>query len=322
MYALRFAIDERPVCVWAVDAPARSHEFFSLIDPAYFEYVARINAQQLSGDDAQRAALSLRTAYSQGLEALMALLCATFQAPDCVYGWLSSYRTRELHAVVRKISLGSPVLTKVELRPVTWESLALAIHEPLVLPDKESESGLKSGFGRMWRRFATDFLSEIAAEEYNSIKHGHRARPGGFSLGIGEEEIPGVACPPEKMSRIPGSNFGSTFFRMEPLAGSKLNFRTRRQSRNWSPTNFGNGLMLIAMSLENVLARLRVVAGESAERVKFHFPSRLEAFESPWEEVPGVLSAGFDFTIDASKLQLLDRAEILRVYESTNTQPD
>jgi hypothetical protein len=61
--------------------------------------------------------------------------------------------------------------------------------------------------------------------------------------------------------------------------------------------------------------RLRVVAGEPAQNMTFHFPSDIESFASPWEEVPGVLSAGLDFTIDASNLKLLDPDEILSVYE-------
>jgi hypothetical protein len=70
----------------------------------------------------------------------------------------------------------------------------------------------------------------------SSPKHGLRTRPGGLTLAIGFEETPGIPAPPEKMHNLGGSKFGTSYFSREKvLESNRINFRPRRQSRNWDP---------------------------------------------------------------------------------------
>src|SRR5439155_23899753 len=82
---IRFAIDTKPRCVWAVDAVAQNREFLESVDPKYFDYLATVHTEQQDESENQHAAMSLRTAYGHGIEALFAFLCAAIQAPECVY---------------------------------------------------------------------------------------------------------------------------------------------------------------------------------------------------------------------------------------------
>jgi hypothetical protein len=313
----RFAVDVRPVCVHDVGILERNREFLQLVNPAYFAYVADAHAAHLEGENAQPAALSLRAAYSHGLEALFAFLGALIQAPECVYGWLAKYQNRELESLISKIGSSEPILTKLRAKHLTWTHLSRVVHEGLVLPDPDRTTAVKDSFARLWERLARDFLNKEFQDEYNSIKHGFRAKSGGFSMAIGPWQPGGVLCPPEQMTGLGGSKFGSLTFALEPLAqGNPINFRSRRRLRNWSPTNFGNALHFIAMSLSNVVSRLRVHAGDDGTKVQYKHPTDLASFEAPWQETPGVLSSSFDYTVDPPLLTLLDKDQVLSIYKN------
>jgi len=313
----RFAVDTRPICVQDPEILERNREFLARVDCTYFIYLADVHAAQLDGENAQAAALSLRAAYSHGLEALFAFLGALIQAPECVYGWLAKYRNHELASLIGKIGSGKPVLTKLHAKILKWNDLSAVVHEGLVL---QRTQAIKEGYARLWQRFATDFLNKEFQDEYNSIKHGFRAKSGGFTLAIGPEEVPGVQCPPEKMVSLGGSEYGSVIFAVESLAkGDGINFRSRRRLRNWSPVNFGNALHLIAMSLNNITGRLRIQAGDDPTKIQYRHPTDLESFEVPWREAPGVLASAIDYEVDRSLLPLLDKDQVLSVYP--NYQP-
>jgi hypothetical protein len=316
MHPVRFAIDSRPFCVWDVDHASRSTEFLRTVDPNYFTYLARLHIKEMECNDRHEAALGLRIAYSHGLETLFAFLCACIQAPDCVFGWLSKYRTEELYSVVDAISKGRSVLSKLNLQPVTWEGLGLMIHAGLKMPDKEKETQVKAGFGRLWRRFARDFLDKGSQTEYNSMKHGLRVGPGGLTIAAGEETAPGIPCPPEKMAVVGSSEFGSTFLVLAPLPDSKTNFRLIRRFPNWCPSNLFFGLNFISMSLKNVVRWLRVQLREDCQAIPIYSPSDLSMFEGPWRETPGILDASFEFPADVPRIPRLSNEEILKAYEA------
>jgi len=70
------------------------------LDADYFTFQGRQFARSLETEDAQRAAVALRSAYSHALETFFALLFAAIQAPDCVPAWLALYQPAELVALV------------------------------------------------------------------------------------------------------------------------------------------------------------------------------------------------------------------------------
>lgn len=319
----KFAVDEEPFCVWEWDLHERNLAFINSIDPTYFGYLASVHGQGLeTAEQKQHAALSLRTAYSHGLETLFALLFSAIQAPDCVIGWLHKYNVGDLRSLINKVQTWQPILSKLVIRPITWEAISNTIHIALSLEDTEKEAQVKAHFATAWRRFASDLADDKSGLEYNSIKHGFRATAGGFRAAIGIETTPGVPAPPERMHSLGGSDFGSSFFIPEKISDSKLHFRVRRHSRNWKPENFIYGLHLISLSLQNILSFLKLINGVEAKTVKFSWPSDESHFEEPWRPVAGVTSMGMDTGIITEHITPFSKDEILAIYKTDSNKEE
>ena len=153
-------------------------------------------------------------------------------------------------------------------------------------------------------------------KEYNSIKHGLRARPGGFHFAVGPENIPGVPAAPEKMMSLGSSTFGSSYFVKEDIIPSDTcNFRPRRHSRNWSPHNLANGLTLLSMSINNVICWLRAVNGVQLNKCRFENPTTKEIFDEPWKEHVGINHINMDMIIEKEHITPFSRDDILRTYK-------
>src|SRR5687767_11979647 len=262
-YAL-FLVDERAFCLWDQDIKKLNLDFLNGIDPEYFEYLADTNFEQLGverEDVHQHAALAIRTAYSQGLETLFALIFASLQAPHCVPAWMNLYKNSELYDLVRKVSKYERILSLLREQIITWETLSNVVHESLILEDKDKEKSIKNGFGRLWSRFATIYLQHGFSEEYNSIKHGLRVKSGGFSLSMGVEDQPGVPSPPERMVLIGKSKFGTSYYTSEQIDDLKRHIQITRNSRNWDPEDMVWGLKLISTSISNIISALKIFNG-------------------------------------------------------------
>lgn len=312
----RFAIDESPFCVWEWDLQERNLAFINSIDPTYFEYLANVHVQALEIDEhKQHAALSLRTAYAHGLETFFALLFATIQAPDCVIGWVHKYEVQDLRNLIQKVETWRPILSKLMIEPINWESLSNTILLGLSLEDKAKENRIKEHFATAWARFAHDYAHEKSNQEYNSIKHGFRACAGGFRAAIGKEEKYGIPAPAERMRSMGGSDFGSSFFIPEKIGVQKLHFRVRRYSINWRPERFLYGLHIISFSLQNILSCLKVVNGVDARTVQFSWPSDESRFEELRRPIGGVIEVGLDTTIRPEHIELFTKQEILDIYK-------
>src|SRR5512133_3972936 len=129
----KFAIDERGVCVWGADYNENSR-FLDGVCPDFFMYEAGVHQRALheAGDDKQaamHAALALRLSYGMALESLFAFLCAAVQAPHCMFGWLSNYKSSELQNLVGRIAKEGPILANKVFRasPVNWASIASTV---------------------------------------------------------------------------------------------------------------------------------------------------------------------------------------------------
>lgn len=317
MESIKFVINETPYACWDWELQKKNLEFLESIDPDYFSYIVKINSENLEGDDKQKAAISLRLAYSHGLETFFALICSLIQAPYCTIGWMLNYRTSELVNIVRKITSRTPVLSRFRETPVTWQLLATLIHGNLGSTTGKSE-WIKKGFEKLWLQFAKDFTDENFSFEYNSLKHGLRARFGGFHLYVGHEDTPGVLAPPEKMMCLCSSEFGTSYYCRENfIPKNKVNFRPRRHSRNWSPLNLANGLLLLSMSIENTLSFLRILNGAPPEKCKFSNPITEDQFELPWKESLGADNLNLDFDIEKSQVTPLSKQDIINSYTAS-----
>jgi len=313
MQSVKFVVNETPYVCWDPDLKSKNLEFLKGIDPEYLQYTLDVHLPQLEKDPRVLAAMSLRIAYSQGLEALFALLAATIQAPECVIGWMLTYRNFQLDEIVIKLSKGESLLSRLKVPNPTWTDLSKWVHA--YLSYEESKKGwIARGFASLWNNFARDYLDNVSRNEYNSLKHGLRPRPGGFILRSGEESTRGVAAPPEGMQTMGGSDFGSTFFIREKIDEDKISFRPRRTSRNWHPLNLANGLGLLKMSLRNVLSFLLILNGEKPEQCMFKNPDNETAFNSPWAEKIGVSSFNMDTIVGKDDIDMVTKEDVLNSY--------
>src|SRR5262249_2260735 len=149
--------------------------FLEGIDAEYFRYVAETHGAHLETENKHRAALALRSAYAQGLETFFALLCAMVQAPQCVVGWMLSYRNDHIETLVTNITKHIPIYSRLPVKPLAWKSLAKYVHDGVGKTAEQSQH-IQEGFGSVWERFAHDFTEDKLIEEYNNVKHGLRMR--------------------------------------------------------------------------------------------------------------------------------------------------
>lgn len=304
-----FMVDLEPYCIWDWDSTQSNLGFLNNIDPCYFEHIAQVHSPLLDGEYRHYAATALRVAYSQGLETLFALLCATAQAPRCIIGWMHQYENRDVYNVTRKIHKHEKIPNCLSEELITWDVLASVIylHEP---------QETKEAFAFLWHRFAEEFLEEDFSKEYNSIKHGLRVKMGGFTVSIGIEPSFGVLPPPENMRRLGSSQFGTTFL-IKQVLGNKSNFRLKRHSLNWAPQKYVQALYLISISIGNILTALKMSFGTDPTGLLFKLPIDEAAFDAPWEAEKGLtlISGGFNAMITEKQIKVFTKTEIKEMFE-------
>jgi hypothetical protein len=330
-------VRDRPYAVWHTDISSINQEFLANFDPDYFAYLADTHLQAIAEDSPDltqdpssarrpsqrqlRAALALRNAYSQGLESLFSLLFATLQAPHCVPAWMLLYWPRDLRKMLKSVSDHDEIARLLNLPSLSWSSIAQTVLTPLVLEDHDKEVAIKRGFADLWSRFAEDYTNDVFRDEYNSIKHGLRARSGGFSLAIGIQPEAGVPAPQESMRSLGHSDYGSSFFMSQRIGRHKNQLSIMRNSRNWMPEDIANALRLVSISLQDLVSFLFVANGRPASEVIFAWPDTMDAFSAPWKSGPqmGVTSMhGFGLNIPDSLLPELDKDEMLKLYDDGN----
>lgn len=311
VYRTVIFVNRKPYCFWDADPKARNLEFINSIDPKYYSFIAVQNSELLQGEEKHYAAMNLKNGYQHSLETFFALFFAAFQAPDCVAGWLSKYQNEELRELVKILLDGGTFKNKFKIFNASIESYSALINKSQF---KSPERRLKTIklFARMWEHFARDFLNEESVQEYNSMKHGMRARMGGFSLSIGIEDAPGVAAPFDSMHAMGGSEFGATFFVPAPMSLDRKpgNFKLRRRSNNWDPDQIARRIELVSLSISNLISFLKHMNGSPIESLLFLRPEEDEVFSAPWSIRSGVSTASFDVDVQVGEENLLSRDQM------------
>ncbi len=311
-----FKVGNTAYCLWDLDVKNRNLEFINNLDEGFFEYHANIHFSNLDSQDKMRAAIALRQLYYHGMEVFFSLICASLQAPDCIYAWMAKYKVVDVQNILKDLNKNqSKFSQKLKIsKPLSWDTYALAVFNNLGRDDTYRQETAKL-FANFWQSLSYDFLDKDASYEYNSIKHGIRIRSGGFTMAVGKEEQSGQKAPPENMKILGGSEFGSSFYVPEIIYGCNLknaspNFRMTPINVNWYADGLAYALFLIAMSLKNIKAFLKIVNGISPESVEFTRPVDLDFFDKPWEKSVGVTKASFERVVDLSNVRMPTKYEI------------
>lgn len=303
-----FAIDVTPRCMWGIELPEQNQRFLEGIDPSFFTYSSEAHLAALEGPSRQHAAMAIRLVYGHAVETLFALLGAAVQAPNCPLGWMLSYNGAQLYAVVRKINgdeAAGSLLTREESLS-GWDQLSRRIHL-FQHADPTEDERIKILFANTWACLAREFLDPLSREEYNSIKHGTRARAGGSSLTLGHP----ASDQPFFDSQ---SEFGARFFHPEKL-GDKVNFYAQDAMRNWAPVPLAIRIELIAVSIRNVISYLRAYLGMSdAGQVRFEWPEATPALELAWTADALLQSGTGGYALEPTNIEPLSASDVLGGY--------
>lgn len=303
-----FFVGDRAQAFWDWDLKDRNLEFLQGLDPDYCVFIAQQMAPLLDDPDTcQEAAAALRVAYGQGIETLMALVAAALQAPTCPLGWMLSYQTAELRTFIERIRRpsGSPLVYPMFRWPYL-DGLADEVLAPVPYPDPKGK-WVVEGFTRFWYQASGDFVDPDQTAEYNAIKHGTRLTLGGSYWAIGRESIVGEAAP--EMHSMGGSEFGSSIFTKEKVAGDSVHWRPRRRLRNWAPETWVHDLQLVSMSLRNLISFLKTVSGVDPTTCQYQNPESPDLFERQATGI-GFLGSSFDTRVSASDIRRLSKADV------------
>nr|WP_320115530.1 hypothetical protein [uncultured Desulfuromonas sp.] len=319
MHHYMFAVDETPYCVWEHDMLERNMEFLNGIDCKYFEYISAVNFSEIDGDDKKRAAIALRSSYHHGLETLFMLIAALVQAPLAVFAYSLKCYPKDIKSIIDKINNGKPIYNKYGKTKISWDDISQGIHVYSNKDQNKVKENIEC-FAKLWQRFSYQYTDENNNREYNNIKHGFRARSGGFGITIQKERELGVPDPNEQPQPLGYSEFGSSFFVSENLINKKgPNFRARRNSLNWNPEAIAHSLNLISISINNIVSFLKMSSGSEPQEVIFNRPEDPNYFESPWKFCVGVTSSNFDFIIPENEINNFTSEEILEVIKQEST---
>lgn len=317
-------IDDQPHCFWDPELTQHNRDFLNGILPEYFEFLVEAHA---AADEtkAQMAALALRSAYHQALETFVALACTALQAPGCAIGWMLLYRDDALRSLVRRInSSQGGVPNQLGLSRVTWQGLAEVVHHGVGTGDADW-AGAVQCFGQVWQRFGVDYCEHFRIAEYNSVKHGLRARPGGWWLAVGLEKERGVPAPPEAMQCIGRSDYGTHFHCAEPVRGpdgsaQRGHWFLERRRLNWDVEHMATAIQLLAMSQTNLLSFLKRHAGIPAKDLKFFCPVDERAFDLPGGFAGGANNFAMRMTIPSQVIPAWDKRKLQQIYSAVSLQ--
>ena len=293
------------------DILKRNNEFLDGIDSEYFDYAVKLYSMS---DDEKHASIALRTTLYHAMETMFSLLGAYLQSPNCSYAWMAKCSNKDLRDIVRKINNSdSTLFKKLNIAHVSWEHMAEAVFHNY-LPGTEKHQRTIKQFALLWNRIADIFLDQNYIDEYNSIKHGFRIQSGGFTLTVGLEHEYGISPPPEEMKSLGGSEYGTTFFRIETIGIKQGNrsLRSQRTSLNWRVEQVILLIQYISMSITNITSALKVVNGAAPGSCRFVRPQDDLDFEKPWSYSPGVSFCSMDYNIPEEQIIPLTKTELLQ----------
>lgn len=324
-----FPVGSRPYCLWDPDADKDNRAFLQGIAYGYFSYIAQVHGPQLEGDQRQNAAIALRSAFHHGLETLFTLIGARIQAPHCVAAWILKCRTPDLRQFVQDVEAGAEMINEIGVNRVTWRSIS----DKLLVanfPSQAEATRVREGFAQLWSRFARDFLNETHAKEYNSLKHGLRVRPGGFSLGVANPAADGGPPPAEDYLSLGSSVYGSKFYDAVPIEGTDPNpssrdphFQFQSISLNWNADGVVAALEMISASIQNICANLRWWTGEPPETLPGLVAPDEEEFEKPWADSPTITLLRRNPTITENHIERLPDERLMEILRGrTRTSPE
>lgn len=179
-------VAERTVTWQCRDHREHLGRYVESLDSKYFDYLLQTHCAAFEeGDYKEHAAMALRQLYMQVLETTMAVLCCTLQAPGGLPMYMLTYDNRDLKAALKSLKQGERLpgaLAPFELEAYAGYIVSGALHPDGTALAAEEITEAIPLLVRSLEYLIDDFLEQDFHDEYNSIKHGHRATSGGLQL--------------------------------------------------------------------------------------------------------------------------------------------
>lgn len=303
--------------MWSVDPCSLNRRFLQSLDPLHFLAIAKAVGQYDSGRNEQYAAAQIRMLRDQASELMFALLGALTQCPQGVLLWMLAYKNEDLDDVLKAIHTGSAILTVNGEVTTSWQSIADRITS-VVAPEELGDHAVE--LAKFWKVLAHEFLDRDARSEYNSLKHGLRASPGGASVSFTPEKSPGVKDPEAPTTTLHGSGFGSRFYVAERIGTQKLHFRIVEHHRSWTPKSLLIQLDLIVTSVQNIIQRL-LVANRSTGDFTYRRPIQSEVFHASWKNDGLLRNFHVGPDISETDITCLTKEELIAYCKPNSTTP-
>lgn len=312
-----FIVDTRCHSVFGNELTEENVRFLRNYNRNYYYKVSKYLEQIY--DESHETATLVRVTYCQALESMFSLMFSIIQAPHYVTGWFHRYSNEDLRSLLRKISKGTKIPTKFESNVESFSAFAEISHS--IFSEKD-RSVATSGFQKLWINLADEMLDDDLIEEYNSLKHGLRAIPGGSFLRIGREATFGVAPPAEEMRDLGGSRFGSRLVKLEPVKSDDpkkvRSYVAYDKSVNWNPIQLIEKLSLISFSIGNLVSFALFLNGDNPEELPLSLPEDRAAFDKVFHN--GVSVRGFSlrpsYDIDLIMDNLVSEDKIRESYNT------
>lgn len=312
MQTSTFMVHREPYCLWGHDIKERNVQFLEGLDADYFEFVTQL---ALDARDEKRASALLFANLHHAIEMLFSLLGAYVQAPDCVYAWIPKCSNSQLRSLVDEIGNGdNSIIRKLRTQTISWEEIAKSVCAYFPYEDSK-KNATANGFAKTWKRLASEFVSEMQIDQYNSLKHGMRVSRGGFRLSFGAELASGVE--PTEFHDLGGSEYGLTFYKVRDIWPSRKSrsIKCTKTSVNWSIDRVVGQLFLVQCSIQNIVSALKAVNGVPVAECKFVRPELDDDFDRPWTHICGVSSSSMDFIVDTSNTIAVTPEQIIETFK-------
>ena len=294
------------------DIHEKNAHFLQAFDTSYFRYQLETHIRQLNTPRGLEAAIALRVLYHHALETFLLLLFGNLQALDCIVGYVHRCRPEDLRNIVRKVNRGGDGLyTRMKLPSANWENIA-----NFTVPEYEgpapSRPDVIARYARLWKAFGRAYISDAAADEYNSLKHGFRAGLGGFVLDLtinlhekaGTSQLPAI--------RFGHGDCGTSFFTAEPVPDApRMHFGLRFNAHNWDPHKLVPTVRLLLDSIDMTLISLKLRNGIGANDLSLPVSDELFTFDDSFNAGAPSSSFFIDHEFSADHIVMATREELL-----------
>lgn len=310
LHPMTFAVNDEPYCLWDADIKSKVESFLNGIDVDYFDYTLQTN---LNTDDENRAIVAIRLSLHHSIETLFSLLGAYVQAPRCPFAWIAKCSNKGLRQFTRRIRDSDETLARrLNLDSVSWHSISKQVFLTYK-PSHDTQEKVIENYAKLWEKLTEEFNNQDYIDEYNALKHGFRARQGGFHLQMGINDENENSPDHSDMMTLGQSEFGATFIKVESATPDKTtcHITSAQTSINWTVEKTVVLHQLVHGSINNVISALKIINNYPPSTCKFIVPTEESSFSIPWEKDTGVMSFTIRHPVNQEDLPKIDKNELL-----------